>query len=223
MTTTWTNDMTPSITFWDKVARKYAKSKIADEAAYQKTLQRVTEHLGPNDKVLELGAGTGSTALLLAGSVKSYLSTDFAPGMMEIAEEKLVAARAEGNALEGLSFLAADGFDPRLTTAAGDEGFDAVLAFNFLHLVQGPEALLDRVNGLLKPGGLFISKTVCLKSKAWLYVPMIKVMQLFGKAPYVSVLSTDMVNDMMTKAGFEIIETGLYPAPSSHFVVARKV
>lgn len=223
MTTALTGGMSPSTAFWDKIARKYAKSKIADEAAYQKTLERVTEHLGPEDTVLELGAGTGSTALLLAGNVKSYLSTDFAPGMIEIADEKLAALKSDGKAPEGLSFLAADGFDPRLQEVAGSDGFDAVLAFNFLHLVEGPEALLNRIYDLTKPGGLFISKTVCLRSKAWMYWPMIKAMQLFGKAPYVDMMSPEMVNSLITNAGFEIIETGLYPAPRSHFVVARKV
>lgn len=223
MTTAMTGGMSPSTVFWDKVARKYAKSKIADEDAYQKTLERVTEHLGPNDGVLELGAGTGSTALLLAGNVKSYLSTDFAPGMIEIADEKLSALNADGKAPEGLSFLAANGFDPRLKEAAGSDGFDAVLAFNFLHLVEGPEALLNRVYELTKPGGLFITKTVCLKYKAWMFWPMIKAMQLVKMAPYVNIMSPENVNDLISNAGFEIIETGLYPAPRSHFVVARKV
>ncbi len=223
MATTLTNEMSPATAFWDKIARRYAKSKIADEEAYQKTLQRVTEHLGPNDTVLELGCGTGSTALLLAGTVSSYLSTDFSSGMIEIPDEKLMALKAEGKAPDGLSFLAADGFDARLDPADGTNGYDAVLAFNFLHLVEGPEVLLNRVYDLMKPGGLLITKTVCMKYKAWLFWPMIKTMQLVGKAPYVNMMSPEMVNDLITNAGFEIVETGLYPAPRSHFVVARKV
>ncbi|MBO6507990.1 MAG: class I SAM-dependent methyltransferase [Roseibium sp.] len=224
MAITWTNDMTPSTRFWDKAARKYAASKIKDQAAYEKTLERTTEHLGPEDHVLELGAGTGSTALLLAKNVKSYLSTDFAPGMIEIANEKLAAERNNGVAHEGLSFLTADAFDERVQLS--DEqgaGYDAILAFNFFHLVENPDDLLARVRDLLKPGGLYISKTVCLKDRAWLFGPMIKVMQLFGKAPYVSMFSFEDVEDKIRSAGFEIIETGTYPEPRSRFVVARKV
>ncbi|ASP36530.1 class I SAM-dependent methyltransferase [Labrenzia sp. VG12] len=223
MAITWTNDMTPSTRFWDKAARKYAASKIKDQAAYEKTLERTTEHLGPEDHVLELGAGTGSTALLLAKNVKSFLSTDFAPGMIEIANEKLAAERNSGVAHEGLSFLTADAFDERVQLPEEQgAGYDAILAFNFFHLVENPDDLLARVRDLLRPGGLYISKTVCLKDRAWLFGPMIKVMQLFGKAPYVSMFSFEDVEEKIRRAGFEIIETGTYPEPRSRFVVARK-
>jgi ubiquinone/menaquinone biosynthesis C-methylase UbiE len=224
MTVTWTNKMTTSTRFWDKAARKYAASKIKDQAAYEKTLQRTIEHLGPEYRVLELGSGTGSTALLLANNVKSYLSTDFAPGMIEIANEKLAAERTKGTAHEGLSFLTADAFDERVQLSEDKaDGYDAVLAFNFFHLVEHPDDLLARVRDLLKPGGLYISKTVCLKKRAWLFGPLIKVMQLFGKAPYVSMFSFKELEERIGSAGFEIIETGTYPEPYSRFVVARKM
>lgn len=220
MAIAWTNDMTPSTRFWDKVARKYAASPIKDQDAYEKTLARTVEHLGPNDTVLELGCGTGSTALLIADNVRSYLATDFAPGMIRIADEKLALAQTQGKAPDGLSFATADVFSERVET---DEGYDAILGFNFLHLVETPEDLLTRVHGLLKPGGLFISKTVCLKDKAWLFGPMIKAMQLVGKAPFVKMYSFATVENMISRSGFDIIETGTYPEPRSRFVVARKI
>ena len=205
-----------STRFWDKAARKYAASPIKNQEAYEKTLARTIEHLGPTDTVLELGCGTGSTALLLAGNVKAYLATDFAKGMIDIADEKLAA----GEAPQGLRFAVADGFSDQVELPGGEK-YDAILAFNFLHLVETPEDLLTRVRGLLKPGGLYISKTVCLRRKAWLFGPMIKVMQLFGKAPYVRMFSFDGLERMTEEAGFEIIETGTYPEPYSRFVVAR--
>jgi len=219
---TLTHDGGFSTRFWDKAARKYAASPIKNQAAYEKTLERTIEHLGPRDSVLELGCGTGSTALLLAGHVKSYLATDFASGMIQIADEKLAAKQALGEAPQGLRFAVADGFSETVDLPAG-ETYDAILAFNFLHLVDNAEDLLVRTRDLLKPGGLYISKTVCLKKKAWLFGPMIKVMQLFGKAPFVRLLSFDGLEKMTRDAGFEIIETGTYPEPYSRFIVARKV
>ncbi len=219
MAVAWTNDMTSSTRFWDKTARKYAASPIKDEDAYQKTLARTLEHLGPKDNVLELGCGTGSTALIMDGNVRSYLATDFAPGMIRIADEKLEAEKTRGKLHDGLRFLTADVFSE---SVEAPEGYDAILGFNFLHLVENPEDLLARVHGLLKPGGLFISKTVCLADKAWLFVPLIKAMQLVGKAPFVRVYSFASVEDMISRTGFDIIETGTYPEPRSRFIVARK-
>ena len=34
--------MSPSAKFWDKIAEKYAKQPIADEASYQKKLYQIT-------------------------------------------------------------------------------------------------------------------------------------------------------------------------------------
>ena len=213
--------MKSSDAFWNKRARRYAARPIKDEAAYRKTLERVLEHLGPNDSVLELGCGTGTTALKLAGNVESYLSTDSAAGMIEIAQEKLTLEQSACNAPQGLSFLTADVFDPQIEASMKPGGYDAILAFNFLHLVPEPEKTLARIVKLLKPGGLFISKTVCIGDRRWYLGPLVSVMKLFGKAPYVNFLNENEIDTMIENAGFEIIETGFFPAPLGRFAVAR--
>lgn len=92
--------------FWDAAAKKYSLSKVGDQAGYERTLDKTRSFLKESDRVLELGCGTGSTALLLAPSVSRYLATDLSPKMIEIAQEKL----AKNNAISGLEF--------RATTAA---------------------------------------------------------------------------------------------------------
>jgi SAM-dependent methyltransferase len=77
--------------FWDRSSRKYAIGAIADQAGYERTLDRTRALLGPGDKVLELGRGTGTTALRLAGDVQNYLATDISAGMIAIANEKHAA------------------------------------------------------------------------------------------------------------------------------------
>lgn len=49
--------------FWDKMAERYSKRPVSDEAAYQKKLQITQEHLHPHMELLEFGCGTGSTAI----------------------------------------------------------------------------------------------------------------------------------------------------------------
>jgi len=51
--------MTDAVTFWDKVAPKYAKDPISDVASYEYTLDRTASYLSPDNRVLELGSKTG--------------------------------------------------------------------------------------------------------------------------------------------------------------------
>ena len=81
----------PKARFWDKVARKYAANAIADIAGYEATLQRVRALLAPDQSVLEIGCGTGTTALRLASATRQMLATDVSTEMIAIAREKLAA------------------------------------------------------------------------------------------------------------------------------------
>ena len=139
--------------FWDRVARKYAKHPIKDLAGYERTIARTRELLGKDDSVLEIGCGTGTSALLLAPAVHRILATDVSGEMIAIAREKVAA-----QAITNVELAVAAATEP---PAAGGP-FDAVLAFNVLHLVTDCPATLQHVHRLLKPGGLFISKTPCL-------------------------------------------------------------
>ena len=198
--------------FWDKLARRYSKQPVADEIAYAHTLERTRSYLGADDRVLEIGCGTGSTALKLGEACGEIVATDFAPEMIAIAREK---AKGVGN----VRFDAADaglaGFE--------EEAFDAVLAFSLLHLVPDLQADLRRVHSVLKPGGYFISKTVCLKNE-WYFRPAIGLLQLFGKAPMVTFFGPEQLNALIEAAGFEIVESAEHNKKTrGHFVVARKV
>ena len=201
--------------FWDRVARRYAARPIGNMAAYETTLARARAWLREEDRVLELGCGTGSTALLLAPDVGHLIASDLSGGMIAVADEKL--ADFEGDNLE---FRQSDAFDESF----GPGSFDAVLAFNFLHLLDDMNPTLARVQALLKPGGLFISKTICLGRHAWHFRALIGVMRLLGKAPpFLQFIGPEDVQGAMRAAGFVIEETGDYPArPRAHFIVARK-
>ena len=199
--------------FWDKIAKKYAASPIKNMEAYNQTMDRTKAHLTKGDSVLEVGCGTGSTALLLADSVDHITASDISANMIDIAKGK-----AQDQRVQNVDFL-----QWTLPDDAPMEGpFEAVMAFNFLHLVEDTPGTIHRVKELLKPDGLFISKTVCLGEKSRLWSPLIAVMQLFGFAPYVRSLKIRELEELITDAGFRIIETGVYPAPGSRFIVARK-
>ncbi len=209
-------------TFWDKVAPKYSKSLIADQAAYEYTLSRTRTYLKPKDRVLELGCGTGSTALLLASDVSHITAIDLSPGMLAIASEK-----TERAGVKNLTFEIGE-----VVPTPGE--FDVVMGFSLFHLVSDMEMRFTQINELLPKGGYFTSKTACLGQqgsgiggamKSLMIRIVIPVMQFFGKAPYVRSFSVKELEDAIAGAGFEIVESGNHPKgpPPSHYVVARKV
>ncbi len=212
--------MTPDPTFWSKLARKYAAQPIANPEGYQNTLDRTISHLKPTDTALEIGCGTGSTALLLAPHVAHITATDLAPGMIEIAEEKLAEEK-----LDNVTFKVAEVLDHQ----AADGPYTVVLAHNLLHLVPNLNRALARINDLIEPGGLFISKTVCAPRNAGLKFALMRrvaipVMQLIGKAPFVEFMTAETLEQKIEAAGFQIIETGDQSGMVlSRYIVARKI
>lgn len=211
--------MTQTAAFWDGIADGYAKSPIRDVEAYEYALGRTRSYLTASDRVLELGCGTGSTALLLSDSVGSIMASDLSPKMVEIGRRKAAEKGAEN-----VEFLVADVHAAQRTGAP----FDAVLALNLLHLLDDlPEALAS-IHATLRPGGHFISKTVCTSGGRWplrfrLMKFALPLLQRLGKAPFVTFRTIEELEGEIQAAGFEIVETGNYPvSPPSRYIVARK-
>jgi ubiquinone/menaquinone biosynthesis C-methylase UbiE len=203
--------------FWDRIARKYAADPIKDMEGYERTLERTRHYLRAGDTVLELGCGTGTTALKLAPHVSRLLATDLSAEMIAIAQEK-AAARAGDNAEFAVAV-------PERAPWP-DGAFDAVLAFNLWHLVADRAAALAHVHRVLKPGGLLVSKTPCLGEMNPLIRLAVPVMQLFGKAPYVAIFSADALQREIEAAGFAIVERARHGSGRKEepriFLVARK-
>lgn len=206
--------MNENAAFWDERADRYARSPIRDPDAYDRTLERVLAYLTPEDAVLEVGCGTGTTALRLAPHVARYVATDASPRMIEIAQEKAKGAEVPNLVCE-VGTLSEPG--------RPDGDFDAVLAFNLLHLLEDLPAALARVHALLRPGGHFVSKSVCLGGWDTLHwrLPIV-VMRALGRAPHVSAWTAAALDRAIEDAGFEIVETGGYPKARNRFVVARR-
>lgn len=204
--------------FWNKVAAKYAKSPIRDEDAYRYALERTRSYLKADDSVLELGCGTGSTAIELAPNVAKITATDLSEAMLEVGRERAWNAGASNVDFQCSS-----------ANQAPEGPFDAVLAHNLLHLLPDLDVVLDAVAARLTPGGLFISKTPCLGEargswKYWMFQVAIPLMRLVGKAPsFVDFTDIRTLEAAVQRAGFEIIETGNYPADTpGRYLVARR-
>lgn len=208
-------DRTADARFWDRVAHKYASAAIRDMPGYERTLARTAQLLRTTDAVLEIGCGTATSALRLAPMVRHILATDVSSEMIAIAQEKATAA-----ACANIELRVGDIASLR----EPDGSFDAVLAFNTLHLVRDRGAALVRAGRLLKPGGLLITKTPCLSEMNLLIRLAVPLAQRFGKAPWVSFFSAPQLEAEITAAGFTIIEQARHGSKRKDpriFIVAR--
>lgn len=205
--------MSESPKFWDRIAKKYAKQPVADEATYQKKLAVTRGYLRPDWELLELGCGTGSTAITHAPFVKHIHAVDISPEMIEIAKSKAAAEE-----INNISFEIAglDAFD------APDASFEAVLALSFLHLVEDRDAAIAKIRKMIKPGGLFITSTACLGDTMKWFKIIGPIGLFFGRIPLVRVFTKSDLEESLVKAGFEIDYNWQPGKGKSVFVVAKK-
>ena len=212
--TDYTPAMTqPSSRFWDRIADRYARQPVKDEAAYQKKLQITQDYLQPNMKLLEFGCGTGTTALTHAPLVDRILAIDISARMLEIAEQKAAAAGIDNVMFER---AAIDDF------TAPDNSFDIVLGMSILHLLADKDMAIAKVHKMLKPGGVFVSSTVCLGNTMKFFKLIGPLGRALGVLPLLQVFTTQELVDSIKTHGFDIEHEWSPGKGTSVFIVARK-
>jgi ubiquinone/menaquinone biosynthesis C-methylase UbiE len=199
--------------FWDKLADKYSKQPIADEAAYQHKLDVTRALLRPDMEMLEFGCGTGSTAIAHAPYVKHITAIDISERMLEIARGKAAAA-----GIDNISFERATIDD----YAAADGSFEMVLGMSILHLVDDRDAVIAKVHRLLKPGGVFFSSTACMGDTMAFFKFIGPIGKALGLFPLLRVFTRAELVASITAAGFEILEDWQPGKGKGVFIVAKK-
>jgi ubiquinone/menaquinone biosynthesis C-methylase UbiE len=208
--------MTHSTRFWDRIAARYARKPVADEAAYQKKLAVTREYLRPDMEVLEVlefGCGTGSTAIVHAPHVKEIRAIDISEKMLEIARSKAKAA--------GVGNVRFERSDIEAFTAP-DGSFDAVLGLSILHLLEDRNTAIAKVYRMLKPGGVFVSSTVCLGDTMKFFKLIGPIGRFLGVMPLVRVFSVQELVDSLEAAGFAIGHQWRPGQGRVAFIVAEK-
>ncbi|WP_417451617.1 class I SAM-dependent methyltransferase [Kordiimonas sp.] len=206
--------MNKTASFWNRMAARYARAAIGDQEAYEKKLAITRSYFTPEMQVLEIGCGTGSTAIIHAPHVKHIRATDISENMLMIAREKAAAAGVANITFECTSV-------DELVVAEGT--LDMVLALSILHLLPNHEQVISRAFAMLKPGGLLVSSTVCLQDGYGYLKYILPVMRCVGFAPpTVAFLTAAQLEHEFKTAGF-IIEHNWRPcSQKAVFMVLKK-
>lgn len=206
--------MVGSARFWDRMAERYAQMPVRDEATYLRKLEITREYFRPDMEVLEVGCGTGSTAIAHAPFLHHIHAIDTSGKMIEIARGKAAASgvgnvRFEQSSIEALNLQ--------------DRSLDAVLALNVVHLVDDREDFLARVHAALKPGGVFVTSTPCIADSSFRFLKYIAPAAAFvGAIPAVRIFTGEQLLASVRAAGFSIEHDWRPGKNKAVFLVAKR-
>jgi len=203
--------MAESAFFWNCFAKQYSKQAIADPKAYEHKLAYSRNYFSPESQALEIGCGTGSTALIHAPHLKHIRAVDISPKMIEIAKSK-----AEKQQITNVSFEALP-----ISRIQVSKPLDIVFALSILHLVDDRVTLIEDIFQWLKPGGVLISSTVTFeKSSIWHFIlPIGGMLRLL---PMVKFFNEQQLYNNFVNAGFEVEYQWRPEGGDSVFMVCKK-
>lgn len=142
--------------FYDRLVSSRVYNRLAWSTSpldYERfAAKAVASSTGP---LLDVAAGTATaTAAAYRASTRPIVLADRSKDMLVRAARRVARG---GRVRDGVRFVHADAFD--LPFEPG--GFDTVVCFGFLHMVEDAAGLLDRLRAQLRPGGtLFCSSLV---------------------------------------------------------------
>ena len=181
--------------FWDFIAKRYARLPVADEASYRKKLEITQTYFGPDSEVLEFGSGTGSTAIVHASHVAHIRATDVSGKMLALAK-----AKADDAGIDNITFEQVTIEDLEVP----DDSIDVVMGHSILHLLEDKEAAIAKVFKMLKPGGCFVTSTICLGDSMNWFRYIARIGHFLGVLPLVKFFKAAELESAFTDARFEI-------------------
>lgn len=199
--------------FWDRMAKGYAAKPVSNPNAYAHKLAVTREFLTTDSDVLEIGCGTGSTAITHAPHVRRVLATDLSGAMLDIARDKARAGRVSN--IEFACCSAAE-------ACQGNAQHDAVLALSVLHLLPDWHDVVAAAYQKVRAGGVFVTSTLCLRDDyRWLrwVAPLGRALRLMPKLSY---FTKAELRQAVLKAGFEVERSWQADGRGALFIVAKK-
>jgi ubiquinone/menaquinone biosynthesis C-methylase UbiE len=202
--------------FWSNVAPSYDTwVETAFEDQYRAFKDRMANAVGPGDRVLEVGSGTGNIALHIAPNVASVVGVDISPEMVQVAREK-----ASLMDLRNVEFQVGDAYHLPFE----DRAFDRVVCVNVLQTMRSPDRAIREAYRVLREGGEMISVTYAYgDSSVWETVKLARWVIRYGKPAYWSNLKGVHLAKLLTEEGFDIVEDAVvWRSPQVVLLRARR-
>jgi len=206
--------MDKSEKFWDKQARDFTDHEQHTQLSVNKDFITTLKYLNIDDTVLDYGCATGIISNAIADKVKEIHAIDISSKMIEIAKSK-----ASERHIDNIHYAHTTIFDERYQK----ESFNVILAFRILHMLENPQAVVRRINELLKPGGVFISVTACMGDKKALLSMLVFLASKMKILPlHINMFKLPELQGIITSEGFQIVECERMDDTLPHYCIAAR-
>jgi 2-polyprenyl-3-methyl-5-hydroxy-6-metoxy-1,4-benzoquinol methylase len=202
--------------FWDKQADNYARDQKDILPTDNKDFITTLKYLNVDDSVLDYGCGAGVMSNAISNKVKEVHAIDISSKMVDVAKRKA----GELN-IKNIKYAQATIFDERYQKGS----FNVILAFRVLHMLEDIQAVIYRINELLKPGGVFVSVSACMGSQKAFLSGLVFLLGKTGMMPQkINFFKLSQLQELMTGNGFQIVECEKMDDKIPHYcIVARKL
>lgn len=144
------------VAFWDRTAFAYDFAMRKGDEGVAQAAAFAASFMESTDIVLDAACGTGAFACAIAHEVEFVAACDLSTKMLAQAR-----AKVKKLGIDNIGFAASDitalDFD--------DDTFDAAIAGNVLHLLDDPQAAIDDLVRVVKPGGIIVAPNYFVNGK----------------------------------------------------------
>lgn len=200
--------------FWDNVSKRFSNSNRTMRSPALTTIkQNAYKYFTPTDKILDVGCGPGDLTFEIARKTQEVYATDISEGMIEAAKNKAFKQN-----INNIQFFRSDLNDISFQSAS----FDVITAFNMLQYVTVKQDLYNKIYELLKPQGLFISSTACIRERKSALRIIMTGLTMLKIVPEILFYKTSELENEMRESGFTILEATDISKVPERFIIARK-